>query len=117
MNTNITAINFPVKGKPGSTTAYLIDFDKEIKAEQILALFNKANLRPVTMDELIDFDGQYPEEQRTHWITELGSNWRGADGDRRVGVLFESLDGTRGLGLSWVDFGWNANSRFLAFSK
>ncbi len=117
VNSEITDENFPTD-KKGKTEleVELFDLDTRKSTDAVLALMDKAGLRPATMVELLSFGAQYPDEQRRYPIVALGSVWTDRDGYRYVGYLW-GHPGYRHLYLYWLDLDWPAYYRFLAVRK
>ena len=116
-NEDITAQNFPVKGSGQEKVAIeLVHFNRDMEAKEVLKEFEKKGLRPATLAELLAFGVAYPEQQRDFPIVELGSVWKGRDGDRLVAYLWGS-GSDRELDLDWRGRGWDAQCRFAGVRK
>ena len=116
-NDNITAKNFPLKGKgKHELEAILFHFDRDIESEEAIAEMDKQGYRPGRIEELLALGGKYPNLQKEFPIVALGSVWRNPDGHRSVPFLHRN-GSERNLRLGWFGYGWHANDRFLAFRK
>jgi hypothetical protein len=115
-NSDITTANFKNEDVFDSKSeAILFHPDEAIESDEILTRFEKEDLRPATLRELLAFGAKYPNVQCEFPIIALGTVVR-LDGDQLVAYLGRD-DARRGLHLGWFDGGWSQRCRFLAFRK
>lgn len=119
VNSDITEEHFPVEADEKETKEQsftLYHFGKNMESDDVIAAMEKDGKRPATVRELLAFGEVNPELQRQFPIIALKSVWVVRLGNRRVACL-GSDSVKRGLYLSWFDFGWSGDCRFLAVSK
>ena len=119
-NSDITEKHFPLpaelSGQKTTISSKLFHFDRDISSKDAISEMEKAGYRPATLAELLALGEAHPELQKEFPIVALGSVWRVGDGVRLVPVLGFDGDG-RGLGLGWLDDGWDVNYRFFGVRK
>ena len=117
VNSDITEKHFPNtrRGKE-EVSLHLVHFNRNIGSEDALRELDKMGFRPATIEELLAFGAQNPEEQRKYPIVALGSVWRHLRGGRCVPSLWLGGAGRR-LGLGWWGVDWHSHCRFAAVSK
>lgn len=115
-NNDITAKNFPIKGK-GSVEIelLLVHLNRYATTKEVEAEMGKRGLRAATIAELLALGAAHPELQRGFLIVALGSRCV-LDDDGSVPVLYGSDDG-RALDLYHDDSEWDVRCRFLAVRK
>lgn len=115
-NDHINSNNFQIKGEGKSELdTELINFNKLISSEDAFKELDIKGLRPATIEELLAFGSQHPEEQRKFPIVGLGSSCE-VRGDRYVPYLGSDVS-PRHLGLDCWDGDWSARFSFLARAK
>jgi len=116
VNSDITAKNFPTKGKgKDNLETEIVHFGRSMSSEQVLADLDKMGLRPATLPELLAFGAKHPELQRQFPIVALGSVSL-VHGNRGVAYLYHD-ERERYLFLDWFDCDWYDYVRFLAVRK
>ncbi len=119
VDSDITEKHFPVKPERFTTSGLeIIHFNKWMTTAQVEAELDKRGIRPATIEELLAYGAENPEEQRKHFIIALGSSWVLPDGGRDVPYLFEDGDG-RKLNLLWdrPGYRWRGGALFLVVRK
>lgn len=114
VNSNITEENFPDIGCANLEDAKVYDFGKYVSSEYAISEMEKDGYRPANLRELLiwmptNWNGK-------DWVVALGQSWRGPSGNRYVPCLRDWV-GERSLFLCYLEYGWSASYRFLAFRK
>ncbi|MFH0840557.1 MAG: hypothetical protein V1865_01020 [bacterium] len=109
---DINSKNFSINGK-GLVDVNLItvNFNRLMYLTEVFLEFEKLNLRPANIEELLAFGEQYPEEQRKYSIVTLSSALK-----NRLPYLSEYA-GKRKLATASLSYGLNENWHFLAVYK
>ncbi|MCL5004154.1 MAG: hypothetical protein M1352_02700 [Patescibacteria group bacterium] len=116
-NSDVTSKNFPSQRKgQANLEAVLVQFDRYMESDEVLAELDKMGMRAGTLAELLALGAQHPNQQREYPIVALGSVWRASVGNRSVPYLW-GHSSHRGLYLPWFDDRWHQGYRFLAFRK
>ncbi len=116
-NSDITDDHYPNSGSGKSDVEIiLVHYGKDMSTKNVLKDFDKRNLRPATLQELLAIGEQFPDKQREFPIIALGSVWRNSRGNRYVPCLIGS-GSYRGLDLYWIVSDWHDICRFAAVRK
>jgi hypothetical protein len=117
VNSDISISNFTAKDGDDKIdtiierTAILINFNRRMSSEDIIAQMALRGLRPATARELLKLGARYPKLQREISVIALGSK----SPTSGVLALWENAFGSRNANLwHWSD-GWSSSYWFLAF--
>lgn len=122
INPDINEVNFLVKPELFTTDgANLFHFNRQMTTSEVEIEIRNEGYEPASIERLLAYAKEHPDEQRKYPIVAQGSSWVNPDGDRR----FPCLGGGRherdlGLDLDWrgpSGILWREGCRFLASRK
>ena len=99
--------------------AIIVTIDREMLTEDVVAEIDRRGLRPATIETLLAYGAEHPDEQRDGPIAALGSTFRSKETGEIGTPCLRGLLGGRDLGLSWHASSeeWRDSYRFLAVPK
>lgn len=111
VNSDITEENFPDDGQRGKVE--ILHFNEYLETDEVLKRMEEKGYRPTTLYEMLEWAKDWNGQD---WIVALGSVWRDPCGGRSCACL-DGGGSERGLGLIWVDDGWDGGCRVAAVRK
>ncbi len=113
----ITADHFSVSGEGcHQRTIALLNFNRQLTSEQIIAKLDEEGFRPAKIEELLALGEAQPQLQKKFTIIALGSCWVDLSGEQLVPCLHGD-DNSRILCLEAFARTWYADYYFAAVCK